>query len=165
MKNKMSQIRNHRTVKSFSWNVIIIAAFGFLFGLAGIVMTYITRHIDFPRIDGLSFFLKPQLYFIPSIFQIPISSILLISSILVLKGSDKGRKLLIYGLITAILFLIIIPVITISHIPNLETSSKTWGFGKISMVSCHFFFSLSIAIYFFIAMMKFSKDEIRQLFR
>jgi len=165
MENKVSQIRYHRTVSTYSWNIIIISAFGLLFALAGIGLTYMTRHIEFPRVNGLSFFLNPKLYFIPSIFQIPISGVLLISSILVLKGSDKGRKLLIFGLIAAILFLIIIPIITINHIPNLETASATWGFGKTSMVSCHFFFSLSIAIYFLVALMKLSRDEIKQLFR
>lgn len=165
MENKVSQIRCHRTVSSFSWNIIIISTFGMLFALTGLGLTYITRHIEFPKINGLSFFLNPKLYLIPSIFQIPISGLLLFSSILVLKGSEKGRKFLIFGLIAAILFLIIIPIITINHIPNLETASEAWGFGKISIVSCHFFFSLSIAVYFLIALIKLSRIEIKQLFK
>lgn len=170
MEEKAKLIKNQRTVKSFSWNIIFISFLGLVFGLTG-VSTYISRlgtpYLDLPSssVSDLAKFFNPKYYIVQSVITIIISSVLILSSYFVLKYYKKWHTILIYGLIAAGIFLIITPIFTAANFPNLDTTLEIWGSAKIKIVTWLFLISYLMAGYFIIAVLKLSREEVKQLFK
>ena len=171
MEETFNLVKNQRSVKSFSWNIIILSFTGFILGLFGIVWYLFkirTTYLDMSSVslNSLVQLFNPANYIIQSIFQIGISVMFMFSAYYVLEYSEKWRKRLVYGLIVSSLFLILAPIFSLNNIPNLDVpTDEIWGGGKIKMVSWVFLTTYLTAGYFIIAALKLSREEIKKLFR
>lgn len=169
MKEILSQLKNQRSVKTFAWNIIVVASLAIIYGLIGITLylLFMGNHIDFQTVplNSLSSFLNPRLYFLQSIIQIIISLLLILCSKNVLRYYEKWRKALIIVMIITILFLIIIPIINIHNIPNIDTALESWGNAKIRIVTWSITTSLCLGGFFCIAIIRLSEENVKRLFR
>lgn len=166
MEDLLSQIKGQRTISMFTWNIIIIASFGLMLGLIGIAL-FLRKHMNFQSLptDSLSNFFNPRLYLFPSIYQIFMSILLILSSIYVLKYYERWRKILVYGLIAEVLFLIITPIINISNVPNVDTNLGIWDNAKTRIVIWSIIISYCLAFFFALVVRKFSRGSIKKLFK
>jgi len=171
MEGALNQVKNQRSVKSFSFNIIIISVAGFVLGFLGIVWYLLKLRSAYPEmsslpLNGLVQFMNPGNYIIQSLFQIGISIVLIYSSYYVLKYSEKWRKILVYGLIASSLFLIIAPFFNTGNIPNLDLpTNEIWGGAKVKIVTWLFLTTYLTAGYFVLIALKLSREEIKKLFR
>jgi hypothetical protein len=165
MEDLSHQIKNQRTIKTIAWNIIVIAFFGLVLGISGIII-YLRSHTDFQAIpeNTLAHFFNPRLYLYQSIAQLVLNILLMWSSFHVLGYSEKWRKILIYGSIAAILFLIILPIININSIPNVDTNLETWGDAKTTIVTWSFIVSYCVASFFVWVIVKLSSENVKPLF-
>lgn len=111
-----------------------------------------------------------NLYFIQSVFELLLFTLILISSIFVLKSRNKWRKALIYGLIVSTVFLIVSPIINYMNFPMVNikmmdiNESKMMNIAKTSILIWSFTRSVIISVFFIYVIIKMSKEEIKLLF-
>jgi len=170
METSVSQEKNQQLVKTFSWILIAISVFVLLGSLlfhrgysSIITLQGITKNFDPPI--GINF----TLYFIQNAIELLLCIIVYISATFVLKYDDTWRKILLYGLIASIIFLLISPIINYYNMPTL-TIKQPGGVSYISISKTtaliwSYAWSIIFSAFFIFVIVKFSKKEIKQLFK
>ncbi|MDF1612672.1 hypothetical protein [Stygiobacter electus] len=171
MEIEATKEKNLKLVKVLSWILIILSAFFILRSFASlrgyiamINMESITKNFN------SSIKINYNLYFIQSVFELLLFTLILISSIFVLKSRNKWRKALIYGLIVSTVFFIVSPIINYMNFPMVNikmmdiNESKMMNIAKTSILIWSFTRSVIISVFFIYVIIKMSKEEIKLLF-
>ncbi|MEW6654748.1 MAG: hypothetical protein AB1394_14950, partial [Bacteroidota bacterium] len=111
------------------------------------------------------------LYFIQSATELLLCIIVFVAATFVLKYKNLWRKVLVYGLIASILFLMVSPLV--NYYNFLPVSIKIPGINENSMMSVaktsilvwSYTWSIIISAFFIYIIMKLSKEEIKLLFK
>jgi hypothetical protein len=119
-----------------------------------ITMQGITKNFDPPI--GINF----TLYFIQNAVELLLCVVVYVSAVYVLKFNNVWRQVLIYGLITSIIFLIMSPIITYYNVHSIIE-----GFPKISRLIWSYIWSIIFSAFFIFVIMKLSKEEVKLLFK
>ncbi|MFA5804959.1 MAG: hypothetical protein WC879_09960 [Melioribacteraceae bacterium] len=161
METLVLQKKNQEVVNIFSWVLIVISAFVllrsilFLNGYSSMIkMQLITKNFDPPV--GINF----TLYFIQSGLELLLSIVVFVSATFVLKYSNRWRKVLVYGLIISIIFLMVSPIISYYNIDNVIV-----GVDKIPRLIWRYSLSIILSTFFIFVIIKLSKEEVKLLFR
>lgn len=161
METVVLQNNNRDTIKVFSWILIVISTIGLLSSLfvsngysSMITMQSITKNFDPPI--GINF----TLYFIQNAVGILLCVVVFISAAFVLKYNNRWRKMLVYGLIISIIFLMISPIINYYNIDNVLV-----GVNKIQRLIGYYFLSIILSAFFIYVIIKLSKQEVKLLFK
>lgn len=171
MDDLIQQNKEQKTVKIFSWILIAGSLFVFLKvllvlnGYAGMInMQQITKNFD-PPIQ-----MNFTLYFVLSGIELLLNILIFISAVFVLKYSDLWRRILIYALIFAILYLLISPILSYNNFMMRDTlmikgmEKEMLKSAKSSLLIWSYFWSVVISIFFFVVIKKFSNKKTKELF-
>ncbi len=170
MKDLIRKLKYQRSIKSYSINIIVISSFGFVWALLGIIWFFVkldSPYMNLPETDihSIANLFNPKYYLIQSIFMIAIAALLIISSYNVLKYSARWKRVLQYALVAQIVFLIVAPILNIDRIPNLDTNMEIWGPAKTKIAIWSVEVSYLIAVYYLFALLKFSQEGVKRLFK
>ncbi len=167
----VSQEKNQKVVKIISWLLIVVSAlvlFRSLFALQGytamITMQSITKKFN-PSV-GINF----TLFFVQNAVELLLCIVLFVSATFVLKYRNQWRKVLVYGLIASIIFLMVSPIINYNNMPALKMASnggiekEMMNVAKTSILIWSYFWSIVLSTFFIVVIQKFSKEEVKLLF-
>ncbi len=157
-------------IKIFAWILIAGSVFVFLKvllvlnGYAGMInMQRVYQNFD-PPIQ-----MNFTLYYVLSGIELLINILIFISAVFVLKYSDLWRRILIYVLIFAILYLLISPILDNNFmmrdtmmIKGME--KEMLKFAKSSFLIWSYFWSVVISLFFVVVIKKFSNKKTKELF-
>lgn len=171
METLVLQEKNRKVIKIFSWILIIISTIVLLGDLSAsnglsamITLQSITKKFDPPVQINFT------LYFTQYAVGLLLCVVIFISATFVLKFRERWRKVLVYGLITAIIFLMISPIINYYNYPVVKVASpssipKHWIYlSKASILIRSYFWSIVLSAFFIVVIMRFSKKEVTLLF-
>ena len=170
MDDLIQKNKEQKTVKIFSWILIAGSVFVFfkvllvLNGYAGMInMQQITKNFD-PPIQ-----MNFTLYYVLSGIELLLNILIFISAVFVLKYSDLWRRILIYVLIFAILYLLISPILDNNFmmrdtmmIQGIE--KEILKFAKSPFLVWSYFWSVVISLFFVVVIKKFSNNKTKELF-
>lgn len=170
MDDLIQKNKEQKTVKIFSWILIAGSVFVFfkvllvLNGYAGMInMQQITKNFD-PPIQ-----MNFTLYYVLSGIELLLNILIFISAVFVLKYSDLWRRILIYVLIFAILYLLISPILDNNFmmrdtmmIQGIE--KEILKFAKSPFLVWSYFWSVVISLFFVVVIKKFSNKKTKELF-
>lgn len=171
MEVEVLQEKNQKFVKILAWILIVLSALVLLksiFALQGysamITMQSITKNFNPPI--GINF----TLYFIQSAIELLICVVIFVSATYVLKFRNQWRKMLLYGLIASIIFLLVSPIINYYNMPNVSVKmpgineNEMMSVAKTTILVWSYTWSIIISALFIYVIMKLSKEEIKLLF-
>lgn len=153
--------KNQELVKILSWILIIISTLVLLRSIffshgysSMITMNLVTKNFDPPL--GINF----TLYFVQNAIELLLCVVVFVPATFVLKYSDRWRKVLVYGLVVFIIFLMVSPIISYYNIDNVIV-----GVDKIPRLIWRYSLSIILSAFFVFVIIKLSKEEIKLLFR
>lgn len=171
MDDLIQKNKEQKTVKIFSWILIAGSVFVFLKvllvlnGYAGMInMQQMSKNFD-PPIQ-----MNFTLYFVLNGIELLLNILIFISAVFVLKYSDLWRRILIYALIFAILYLLISPILSYNNFMMRDTimikgmEKEMLKSVKSSLLIWSYFWSVVISIFFFVVIKKFSNKKTKELF-
>lgn len=160
MESLVLQKKNQEAVSIFSWILIVISTFVlfrsilFLNGYSSMIkMQLITKNFNPPI--GINF----TLYFIQNAVELLLCVLVYVSAVYVLKFNNVWRQVLVYGLITSIIFLMVSPIISYYNIDNVIV-----GVDKIPRLIWRYSLSIILSAFFIFVIIKLSKEEVKLLF-
>ena len=118
-----------------------------------IKMQLITKNFNPPI--GINF----TLYFIQNAVELLLCVLVYVSAVYVLKFNNVWRQVLVYGLITSIIFLMVSPIISYYNIDNVIV-----GVDKIPRLIWRYSLSIILSAFFIFVIIKLSKEEVKLLF-
>jgi len=171
--NELNQIsKEQKYVKIFVWILIVGSVLIFLKallalnGYAGMInMQQLSKNFD-PPIQ-----MNFTLYFVLSGIELLLSIIIFVSAVFVLKYSDLWRKVLIYGLILSVLYLVISPIIYYNNFLMRDTimlrgmEKNMLSLAKSSFLIWSYFWSVVISIFLVVVIKKLSDQKTKELFK
>ena len=164
--------KNKELVKILSWILIVISALvllGSIFLLRGysamITMQSITKNFD-PPVE-----INFTLYFIQNAIKLLLCAVVFVSAAYVLVFRNFWRKILFYGLIASVIFLIVspiidyynLPTITINLMPGVEREKMYVS--KTSLLIWSYAWSIIFSAFFVYVILKLSREEVKLLFK
>ncbi|GBD90441.1 hypothetical protein BMS3Abin04_01158 [bacterium BMS3Abin04] len=164
--------REQKYVQIFSWILIVgsilifLKALLALNGYAGMInMQQLSKNFN-PSIQ-----MNFTLYFVLSGIELLLSILIFISAVFVLKYSDLWRRILIYGLILAILYLVIFPILYYNNFMMRDTmmikgmEKEMLKLAKSSFLIWSYFWSVIVSIFFVFVIKKLSNEKTKELFK
>lgn len=172
MEEKLNEDKNKKFVRIIAWILIVVSVLVLLGRLAVtqgyramIEMQGLTKNFDPP------FSMNFTIYYIQSAVEIILCTLVFISSTFLLQYKEKFRQLLIYSLIAAIAYLLIYPIINYFNFPELTmryddgTGTKIMKIAKSTTLIWAYIWSVVITAGLVFVIHKFSKEEIKILFK
>ncbi len=164
--------KTQKNIKILTWILIIGSALIllsalFIFGGYSnmIYLQSATKNFDPPI--NINF----TLYFILNAIKLLLSIVIFLSAIFVLKYKDNWRKILVYTLSAAILYLLISPIVNYLYFPMLDLVAPTEGtaqvmlnMAKTSMLIFSYIWSFVFIAFFIYAIKRMTNMEVLKLF-
>ena len=173
METLVSQEKNQKLVKVLSWILIIITTLLIVRNIFGLFFySYIIKQLShYPDSPSHAATINYAIFLIENAIELVICSVLFVSSIFVLKFSNTWRKVIVYGLITAIIYLIVFPLInyynsqSLLSIPNKTFGKEIFSVSLTSLLIRSYAISILLFGFFAFLIAKLSKNEIKLLFK
>lgn len=164
--------KNKKLIKMFAWILIVLSAILFIRSLFALFFySYAINQLS-PS-EHPYHFVKPyySVYIIEYAIESIICVFILVSSMFVLKLKNNWRKVIIYILSVAILYLIVYPIVNYYNHLSLQTIAN-----KLSEINLHNAFTESFSMWYYIlpvllavfyvyVIIKLSREEIKILFK
>lgn len=164
--------KNHKQIQLLSWVLIILSGFLMLrtiFAMHGyrsiITMQSITRNFN-PPVE-----INFTLYFVQASVELLLCVLIFVSATFVLKYKNTWRQVLIYGLLASIMFLAVSPLADYYNMSKITVRAFTGDereilhANKAVLLYWSYTWSIIFSSFFMYVIMKFSKSEVKSLFR
>ncbi len=174
METLVNQEKNQKTVRVFTWILIIIASLSILSGLAGIIGSYFLNSAQeyFQTMPGkAAFTLNMTPIIIINSIKILISIFILLSAIFVLQYKETWRKQIIIGLMLAIAYLLVSPLVNYFDLLQFHytgtgnISQQMQDMAKTASLIFSYGWSVIFSVFFIVAIVKYNNKDIKLLFK
>ena len=177
MEDDVLLAKNQKSVKIFSWIIIIASGLALFSGISGLVSSSFANSIlgDFNMSSNkVNMHINEIPGIIMNLIKILICALIVLSAIFVLQYREIWRKRLLIGLILAIIYMMISPLISYLNFPRIHFSN----FGnmpanvgnmeelvKTMTLMFGYLWSIAWSVFFIITIVKFNKSEIKLMFK
>ncbi len=174
MEDIVTKDKNQKTVRVFTWILIIITSISVLAGISGIIGAYIINSAQeyFQSMPGkAAFALNLTPINILNSIKIFISLYVLLSAVFVLNFKEVWRKQIITALILAIVYLIASPLVSYFdllniHLPDAENiPTRIQDTAKMASLIFSYGWSVVFSTFFVVAIVKYNNAGIKLLFK
>jgi len=163
--------KNRKTIKVISWVILIAAAISVLSSMLGLMSTPFINSMQNSKLFHNKIEMNITAIILLNLTKMLISIFILLSAIFVLQYKEMWRRQIITGLILAIAYLMISPVISYYNYPTFHfpiDPNMPAGFlesAKLMSIIFSYFWSVAWSVFFIIAILKYRKEEIKLLFK
>jgi hypothetical protein len=173
MKENILVEKNQKTVKVFTWILLVASALVFLSAISGLFSSPFVNSF-LKGLNTQSFKMDIHInqtpYIILASFKLVISAYILISAIFVLQYKEVWRKQIIIGIILAALYMLTSPLINYINFPQIHFHNterlpiNMMDTARTMSLVIGYLWSIAWSVFFIVAITKYNKREIKLLF-
>lgn len=166
--------KNQKTIRVFSWIIIIAATLSLFIGVFGLITSPNASSMhEYTKIITTSVGIKINSYvniMLDSI-KILINALLVFSAVFLLRYKETWRKQVILWLIIAIIYLMISPLLNYIYFPQINFYNmknipiNIRKIARIHTLMSAYLWSIIWTVFFIVVIVKLNKKEIKLLFK
>ena len=165
--------KNQKTVKIFTWIILVASALVFFSAVLNLFSSsFVGSFLEgiMMRSKGIDIRYNETPYIILASLKLIISAYIILSAVFVLQYKEIWRKQIIVGIILAILYMLVSPLIYYYNFPQIHiTTSDDSEMNVIAIVRkmalvWGYFWSIAWSIFFIVSIVKYNKREVKLLF-
>ncbi len=170
MEENIVTVKNQKTVKTFTWIILIASGLVFVAAMFGMFTSSFLNSIMASTKIASSVHLNATAILILDFWRMLISGYIILSAVFVLQYREVWRRQIIAGLILAILYMIISPIVTYYSFPQINfagSDSMQAGImdaAKTAGMLFQYFWAVAWSVFFIVAIFKYNNKEIKELF-